>query len=180
MVNNNYINWKKRDTVKERLKYTKFRWAIQPVDINIFISPNGELLYEKFEKWEKKTVFSAEFYEVSSFEIKNTACGGYYNVFKLAYTINLKNLELKYLDEETLNCFDSEKGDIYELTVSQFEELLLDWGYKKLKINIESDQKFFRWLTNLQKDFKYIIPSYDGFWVNFSYDDKGKLWKFKA
>jgi hypothetical protein len=65
-------------------------------------------------------------------------------MFKLAYTINLKNLELKYLDEETLNCFDSEKGDIYELTVSQFEELLLDWGYKKLKINIESDQKFFR------------------------------------
>ena len=86
-------------------------------------------------------------------------------------------MELKYLGEEIFRLFEPEIGDIYELNVFQFEKLLKNYGYTKLKINLESNENYFRLLMLLFKEYNNIIPSYDGFWINVAFDHKGNLWK---
>ena len=59
-------------------------------------------------------------------------------------------LEIKYLDQNVFNCFNPGMGDIYNLTVHQFEKLLKKEGYVKFKINLENED-YIRLLEHFTK-----------------------------
>ncbi len=154
------------------------QYNINPLHSYEFISLEGFLQYEKLENWKEKAAFTTGFYNIDElFKKKNSACGGFYNDFELTYVIDYPKMELKYLGEEIFRLFEPEIGDISELNVFQFEKLLKNYGYNKLKINLESNENYFRLLMLLFKEYNHIIPSYDGFWINVVFDHKGKLWK---
>ena len=190
-INNSFkkmksCNWKKEITISNKLK--KLNFDIIKVDSNDFISLTGTFLDKNLEKWECQASFSTQIFSVWSVDkifIKNFFCGGYYDTLKLVYAIDEVNLKIVYLSQEILALSNPEIGNIYELSVFQFEELLIKNGYKKLTINFESKlgahcttkSQFYRFLTHLLKEYCYVIPSYDGFWIKLDYDSKNKLWR---
>ena len=63
-------------------------------------------------------------------------------------------------------------GDIYNLTVHQFEKLLKKEKYVKLKINLENEN-YVRLLEHLVKNDISIIPGYDGYWIDVRFAHEG-------
>lgn len=67
---------------------------------------------EKYQKWEDNATYSTYFYNVNNlFKIKdNIIDDEYIETSRLVYKINIKRLEIKYLDQSVFNCFDPELG----------------------------------------------------------------------